>query len=81
MATNLKVKIGEIGRLTSPFVALAFQKGVEYRNSDLKRRWSGYTVWKFGELWSSNSGVLTAWQAYTLWSISSLATFAWRCQC
>jgi len=33
MTTNFRVKIGRL----APFVALAFQNGVEYRNSDFKR--------------------------------------------
>jgi len=32
MATNFRVKIGEISLVTS-FVAFAFRKGLEYRNS------------------------------------------------
>ena len=36
MATNLRVKIGEIGTLT--FIGrLSFQNGLEYRNFDFKR--------------------------------------------
>jgi len=36
MATNFRVKIGEIGLLTF-ILALAFQNGLEYRDSDFKR--------------------------------------------
>jgi len=36
MATNFRVKMGEVGRLTV-IVALAFRKGLEYRNCDFKR--------------------------------------------
>jgi len=43
MATNLKVKMGEIGRLA---LALVFLNGVECHNSISKvhLRWSGYIV-------------------------------------
>jgi len=37
MATNFRVKIGEIGRLISIRHLIAFLNGVEYRNSNIKR--------------------------------------------
>jgi len=39
MATNFRVKIGEIGRIIfiRSFVALAFRNGWEYGNSNFKR--------------------------------------------
>jgi len=46
-------------------------------------RWSGHIVWKFGELWSGNSG-FTRVVGHTPSSISrgvSLATFSWRHHC
>jgi len=59
MATNFRVKMGELGRLT--FIrrfGIPKRSGIsQFRFQKVYLRWSGYIVWKFDELWSSNSGV------------------------
>jgi len=60
MATNFRGKIGRIGLLIPSFVALAFRNGLEYCNGDghVNSGDDPSIAYKFGELRSSNYGVL-----------------------
>jgi len=87
MATNFKVKVGEIGLLTfinhSLPLALAFQNRVEYRNSNLK----GFngddlaTLCKHLMNFGPGTSEFKRLKGVHPSSISNLATFAWRRHC
>jgi len=76
MATNFRVKIGEIGLLT-----LAFENGLEYRDTNFKRfnGDDGYIVCKFGE----PAAEFTYWAigVHLLVDEQFSYTFDWRRQC
>jgi len=82
MATNFRVKISEIGQ-PPPFVVLAFQNGVECRNSEFKHfngddmATSCKNLVNFGPVTQEFTRAIRVHPSL----ISSLATFAWLRHC